>query len=129
MKANTQSYDGQFVRAANRRPSSDDIYTGPQTFRRVNGASGIHQVQLLNGLHHQVGTGRRFGYAGEGYMYAIAPVIPGQYNAQNKGGFVPKGPDPLSMARLFRNGPGSQPVNPGGPGKMAGTQFVNPMTG
>jgi hypothetical protein len=30
---------------------------------------------------------------------------------------------------MWQAGPGSQPANPGGPGRIAGPQYINPMTG
>lgn len=100
----------------------------PHPLRRYVNASGAQDVQLNNGMRNGILTGRRLPYAGTGFLYAVRPEIPGQ-TRDNYGGYHVKGPSPLNIQAIFRNGPGSQPDNPGGPGKIAATHFINPMTG
>jgi hypothetical protein len=56
------------------------------------------------------------------------PRIPGQTRG-DVSGFHKRGPSPLNYDQFWQQGPGSQPSNPGGPGQIAGPQFINPMTG
>jgi hypothetical protein len=121
--------NGLVVNKSNRKPPSSDWDQTPIGFRRfVN--TGTQDVQIWNGLRHRVATGYRFAYPGAGYLYAYAPVMPGSaWTPATYGGTHKRGIDPLSYARLQREGPGSQPANPGGPGKIAGTSYHNPMTG
>jgi hypothetical protein len=94
----------------------------PITFRRNINASGLQDVQLRNPV---ASTSRKriVLYTAAGYLWAVAPRIPGQ-SRDNFGGFHQRGVDPQSYAAMWNAGPGSQPVNPGGPGKIAGRQFV-----
>jgi hypothetical protein len=56
------------------------------------------------------------------------PRIPGQTRG-DVAGFHKRGPSPLNLDKFWQAGPGSQPSNPGGPGKIAAPAFINPMTG
>lgn len=85
-------------------------------------------VQLNNGLHNRIASGKRIPYNGTGYLYAVRPQIPGQ-TRDNAAGFHSRGPSPYNVNDLFTNGPGAQPDHPGGPGKIAGISFINPMSG
>lgn len=111
------------------RLNGEDIDHTPRQFRRNVNASGLQDVQINNGLRWGVGRGNRFipGF-NVGYLYAAAPVIPGQQRG-DAGGFHKRGPSPLNVQAMIQNGPGSQPANPGGPGQIAGTQLYNPMSG
>lgn len=97
----------------------------PRLFQRYNIAAGQFEVQLDNGLHRKIGTGLRLPQVT--YLYAANPRIPGQMR-DNYGGFHKRGIDPQSYNNLVQNGPGAQPSNPGGPGKMAGNYLYNPGT-
>jgi hypothetical protein len=88
----------------------------------------VTDVQLNNGLRWRVGAGRRINYSGAGYLNVVNPIIPGQ-TRDNAAGFHAKGPSPYNFADVFTNGPGAQPEHPGGPGKIAGTRLINPMSG
>lgn len=125
-----ESYNGLEQRNRNRQaPESDMDYT-PRQFRRFVGASGAQEVQIGNGLRDHIASGKIHNYAGEGYLYAVVPQMPGYRRVgQNAGGFHKRGPDPLSVFSMYQSGPGSQPANPGGPGKIAAPSYVNPMTG
>jgi len=123
-----QLLKGMVVAKPNRRAPTCDVDTTPIQFRRYVGASGVHEVQLRNGLWHRVGAGKRTAYRGTHYLFNVAPLIPGQ-TRQDAAGYHKRGPDPLSIAAMKQAGPGSQPANPGGPGKIAGSLFINPMTG
>lgn len=94
----------------------------PINFRRNVNASGLQDVQLRNPV---ASTSRKriVLYTAAGYLWAVAPRIPGQ-RRDNFGGFHQRGVDPQSYAAMWNAGPGSQPVNPGGPGRIAGRQFV-----
>lgn len=120
--------NGYLTRARNRAAPSTDKDSTPREFRRYVDASGFAHVQADNGLHRRVASGLRGPLAFVNYLYAIQPIIPGQ-TRDNYGGFHhPRGIDPQSYAQLWADGPGAQPVNPGGPGKIASNYFVNPGT-
>lgn len=123
-----QSDNNSLVRKNNRRPPSLDIDTLPHQFRRYVNASGVQDMQLHNGMHNRILTGLRIPYLGTGYLFAVVPRIPGQTRG-DVAGFHSRGPSPLNYQALWQQGPGSQPSNPGGPGRIAGPQFINPMTG
>jgi len=107
-------------------PSCDQDFL-PRPFRQYVNV-GAKDVQINNGLRWRVGAGLRIGYAGAGFLYGVVPQIPGQ-TRDNAAGYHKKGPSPFNIADLFTSGPGSQPAHPGGPGKIAGPQLFNPMTG
>lgn len=123
-----QTYNGGLVRKANRQAPTCDADILPHQFRRYVDASGVQSVQLVNGLQGNIATGLRIPYHGTGYLFAAAPRIPGQTRG-DVAGFHRRGPSPLNWESMWQNGPGSQPANPGGPGRIAGPQFYNPMTG
>jgi hypothetical protein len=122
-----QSYNNLEFRKANRRPSQSDVDLTPYPIRLLTNMS-VTDVQLNNGLHRGVASGLRIPYRGSGYLYGVRPEIPGQ-TRDNAAGFHRRGPSPYNVQDLFDNGPGSQPDHPGGPGKIAATRFVNPMSG
>lgn len=109
------------------RNTPPDVDLSPYLVRRFTNMS-MTDVQLNNGLHHGIGSGRRIAYDGSGYLYAVTPIIPGQ-TRDNAAGFHRRGPSPYNYQNMWDAGPGSQPVNPGGPGKIAAPTFINPMTG
>jgi hypothetical protein len=86
--------------------------------------SGVANVQLINPVA-TTSRKRIVLYTAAGYLWAVAPRIPGQ-TRDNFAGFHMRGIDPYSYAALIAQGPGSNPVNPGGPGKIAGRRYVNP---
>lgn len=119
--------NGLVVSKTDRQAPSSDFDMTPRQFRRYIG-NGTQDVQLNCGTQRRLRSGLRFGYRGAGYLFTVEPRIPGQTRG-NYGGFHKRGPDPLSMQNLFANGPGAQPANPGGPGKIAAPAYQNPMTG
>jgi hypothetical protein len=123
-----QSYNNSLVRKPNRLPPSTDVDRLPHQFRRYVNASGVQDVQLLNGLYNGILTGLRIPYLGAGWLFTVVPRIPGQTRG-DVAGFHKRGPSPLNYDQFWQQGPGSQPANPGGPGRIAAPQFVNPMTG
>jgi hypothetical protein len=132
--ANTPFYPMQNYRGLSAIPNparnnGEDIDNTPRQFRRLVNASGVQDVQIHNGLRWGVGRGNRAipGYP-YGYMYDVAPIIPGQTRG-DAGGFHKRGPSPLNVAAIWQAGPGSQPANPGGPAQIAGTTLINPMSG
>lgn len=123
------SYTNRSLRPNPRRQAPTcDMDMLPHPYRRVVDASGILQPQLQNGLRWRVGSGKRWAYAAAGYLYAAFPTIPGQTRG-DQAGFHRKAPAPINVQALWESGPGAQPQNPGGPGKIAAPFFVNPMTG
>lgn len=122
-----QPYRNTLVPKVNRKAPSSDVDTMPHQFRRYV-ATGVQDVQLINGLQNGIAAGWRIPYAGAGYLFAVVPRIPGQTRG-DVAGFHPRGPSPLNYDNLWQQGPGSQPSNPGGPGRIASPQFYNPMTG
>lgn len=120
-------FNGHEFRKPNRQaPQSDqDFY--PYLIRRFTNMS-VTDVQLHNGLRWGVASGRRVAYNGVGYLNVVQPIIPGQMR-DNVAGWHRKGPSPYRVNNVFQSGPGSQPANPGGPGKIAAPSFVNPMSG
>ena len=120
-------YNGSLRSNPNRQAPSSDMDVAPHATRRYVNMS-THDVQLNNGLRSRVAAGLRRGYIGTGYLYAVAPIIPGQ-TRDNAAGFHVRGPSPLNVQAMWEAGPGSQPDNPGGPGKIAAPVFINPMTG
>jgi len=123
-----QFLNGLLIRKPNRNAPTNDYDLTPRMVRRFVAASGVHDVQLHGGLRDGIASGLRINVPAAGYLMAASPIIPGQQRGQ-VGGFHKRGPDPLSMAALWQNGPGSQPANPGGPGHIAGPYLANPMTG
>lgn len=123
-----QSYNNGLVRKMNRLPPTSDADRLPHQFRRFVNGSGVQDVQLANGLRNGVAAGWRIPYAGAGYLFGVVPRIPGQTRG-DVSGFHKRGPSPLNYDQFWQQGPGSQPSNPGGPGQIAGPQFINPMTG
>jgi len=122
-----ESYNGRETWKSNRRPSQSDVDGYPWPIRRFTNMS-VTDVQLNNGLHNGVASGRRITYQGSGYLYAVRPEIPGQ-TRDNASGYHRRGPSPYNVQDLFTAGPGAQPEHPGGPGKIAAPRFVNPMSG
>jgi hypothetical protein len=122
-----QSYNGLETRKANRQPSQSDVDGYPWPIRLLTNMS-VTDVQLNNGLHNGVASGKRINYAGAGYLYAVQPQIPGQ-TRDNVSGFHRRGPSSYNVQDLFTAGPGSQPEHPGGPGQIAGPRVINPMSG
>lgn len=123
-----QNYYGlQFSAPANSQYSRSFNDHTPTLQRRYDSGqvSGVSQVQLINPVA-TTSRKRIVLYTAAGYLWAVAPRIPGQ-TRDNFGGFHARGIDPNSYAALIARGPGSQPVNPGGPGKIAGRSYVNPM--
>jgi hypothetical protein len=123
-----QSYNNSLVSKRNRQAPTTDVDTLPHQFRRYVNASGLQDVQAINGLQYGIAAGKRIPYMGAGYLFAAAPRIPGQTRG-DVGGFHKRGPSPLNYEAFWQAGPGSQPANPGGPARIAGPQFFNPMTG
>lgn len=121
------SWNNSMVAKPNRQSPTCDADVKPHQVRRYVNMS-VTDVQLNNGLRYGVASGRRIPYVGTGYLYAVMPQIPGQ-TRDNAAGFHVRGPSPLNVQTLWEQGPGSQPANPGGPGKIAAPLFVNPMTG
>lgn len=119
--------NGYLTSAPNRANPSTDIDHAPREFRRFVNASGAQDVQISNGLWRKTGFGRRKAIDYVTWIYAASPRIPGQQR-DDFGGKHKRGIDPLSYRQLFEEGPGSQPVNPGGPGKIAGDMIWNPGT-
>lgn len=122
------TYNGGLVRKPNRQAPTSDADILPHQFRRYVNASGVQDVQAINGLRNGVAAGKRIGYRGAGWLYAVVPRIPGQTRG-DVAGFHKRGPSPLNYDKFWQDGPGSQPDNPGGPGRIAAPQFYNPMTG
>lgn len=123
-----QPYNGGLVSKPNRQAPSSDVDRLPHQFRRYVNASGVQDVQLHNGLHNGIAAGWRLPYLGAGWFALAAPRIPGQTRG-DVGGFHARGPSPLNWEQMWQNGPGSQPSNPGGPGRIAAPRFYNPMSG
>jgi hypothetical protein len=129
----------------NRREWSSDANFAPQQFRRYI-MTGLQDVQLISGVPRKLYTGLLVNPIwfhvnssvpeASGWVDVYqTPRNPGAASYPPAGsGAAPAGYhfralDPLSWAALFKAGPGSQPSNPGGPGKIAGAQISNPMTG
>ena len=122
-----QSINGCEQRAPNRQAGQSDKDYSPWLARRYTNMS-VTDVQLHNGLRWRVASGLRIPYLGTGFMYGVRPQIPGQ-TRDNVAGFHKKGPSPYTVQDVFDAGPGAQPDHPGGPGMIAGTTFINPMSG
>lgn len=121
-------YNGLIYRKRNRQAPDSDVDGLPHEYRRVVNASGSQDVQLINGLQNGIAAGLRIPYFGAGWLFAAAPRIPGQTRG-DVAGFHMRGPSPLNYDAMWQAGPGSQPDNPGGPGRIAAPTFVNPMSG
>lgn len=118
--------DAMVVRKWNRRPPSSDYDLTRRLFRRYVNTSST-DVQLNSGTQKMLRSGYRWPYRGAGWLF---PVPPFQAAFQPTfGGFPVRGPDPWSMARQFVQGPGRNPINPGGPASIAAVTYENPMTG
>lgn len=121
--------NGFLTAKPDRRSATSDVDHSPRLFQHyalVDG--GLRDVQLLNGKQRRTGSGLMGPIAYQNYLSQAQPIIPGQ-GRDSWGGFAPKrGIDPQSYATLWANGPGAQPVNPGGPGKIAADYFINPGT-
>jgi hypothetical protein len=121
-------YNGGLVRKPNRQAPTSDADILPHQLRRQVNASGAQDVQIANGLRNGIATGLRIPYLGSGWLFMAAPRIPGQMRG-DVAGFHARGPSPLNYQQMWEMGPGAQPSNPGGPGRIAAPRFVNPMTG
>lgn len=121
--------NGFLTAKQNRHAPTTDANNAPKEFQHYVDASGFTHEQLNNGLHRKIATGRtsQLGHQAP-YLTTIVPIIPGQ-TRDNFGGYLPKGIDPQSYSALIDAGPGSQPVNPGGVGKIAANYYVNPYAG
>lgn len=115
------------------RLNGSDVERTPVIFRQYVDASGIHEVQLLNGVG-QISMSRWDSTANlpgfprkTGWLYAVSQIIP-THQWKDAAGFHKRGPAPQNVQNIWEAGPGSQPENPGGPGKIASPAFVNPMT-
>jgi hypothetical protein len=115
-------------RKLNRSAPTCDTDRLPHPIRHFVDPSNVLQTQLQNGLRWRVGSGKRWTYPGAGYLYGAFPSIPGQTRG-DVAGFHRRAPAPMNVQALWKSGPGSQPSNPGGPGKIAAPYFFNPMTG
>lgn len=117
-----------FLRSVPNRhaPTTDRDYS-PREFRRYVDASGAQQVMLNNGMRNRIATGLRVPFVS--YLYAAEPRIPGQMR-DDYGGKHKRGIGPLQYRNAFREGPGSQPMDPGGTQsrQMMGDYLYNPMT-
>jgi hypothetical protein len=122
------SYNNGLVRKLNRQAPSTDVDAYPHQFRRYVNGSGAQDVQLINGLQNGIASGLRIPYLGAGWLFTVVPRIPGQTRG-DAAGFHKRGPSPLNYQLMWQQGPGSQPANPGGPGKIAAPTFINPMSG
>jgi hypothetical protein len=123
-----QGYNNGLQRKWNRLPPTTDADRLPHQVRNFVNASGAQDVQLVNGLQNGIAAGLRIPYWGSGYLFMAAPRIPGQTRG-DVAGFHRRGPSPLNYQNMWEQGPGAQPDNPGGPGRIAAPRFVNPMTG
>jgi hypothetical protein len=121
-------YNGLIYRKLNRQAPDSDVDGLPHQVRSYVNASGAQDVQIGNGMQNGIATGLRIPYAGAGYLYAVVPRIPGQTRG-DVAGFHVRGPSPVNYTAMWEAGPGSQPDNPGGPGRIAAPRFINPMTG
>lgn len=112
------------------RNNGQDIDRTPIQFRHYVNASGVQDVQISNGLRNGIARGVRAipGLVAKAYLMSSVPRIPGQQRG-DVSGFHARGPSPLNVQQWLETGPGSQPDNPGGPGKIAGNTLFNPMTG
>jgi hypothetical protein len=109
---------------------SNDLDHSPIIYNRF--ATRWADIQLKNGLANGVASGRINSYRGEGWYDVVVPVVPGQTRliGTNHSGYFPaKGPAPSQWQDNFNQGPGSQPLTPGGPGQMVGTDLYNPGSG
>jgi hypothetical protein len=119
--------NGFLTAKPDRRSATSDVDHSPRLFERYYD-TGFQHVQLLNGLQRRTAAGLMGPIAYQDYLSQAVPIIPGQ-RRDSYGGFAPKrGIDPQSYAQLWSDGPGSQPSNPGGPGKIAADTFINPGT-
>jgi hypothetical protein len=120
--------NGYLTSKPDRAAPQTDVDHAPREFRRYVDASGFSHVQANNGLWSRRGSGLMGPIAYVDFLAQSVPTIPGQ-NRDNYGGFhKARGIDPQSYQQLWNNGPGAQPVNPGGPGKIAADYFINPGT-
>lgn len=124
-----ENYFGlQFAAPATSQYSRSYNDNTPINFRRKMGdVSGVSNVQLINPVA-TTSRKRIVLYTAAGYLWAVVPRIPGQTRG-DFGGFHMRGIDPQSYAALIAAGPGSQPPNPGGPGKIAGRTYIPPSSG
>jgi hypothetical protein len=89
---------------------------------------GYNDVQLHNGMGRGQLNGQLYPYYQQVFVWAYMPRIPGQTRG-DVGGFHKRGPSIYNVQDMLMNGPGSQPEHPGGPGQVAGTTIINPMSG
>ena len=140
-----QLYNGLVSYNNDRRPWSEDKDSRPTQFRRFI-MTGLQDVQLISGTPQGRYKGSLINPVlmmahptvspAEGWVTVYqTPRNPGAASYPPSGtgaayaGYHFRGIDPLSYSALFQAGPGSQPANPGGPGKIAGPYLDNPMTG
>jgi hypothetical protein len=119
------SYNGLVQYDLARSPGAFGRDLAPHIFRRFTNL-GYTDVQLHNGM----GRGQLSGKMMLNYpmYFAFVPIIPGQTRG-DVAGFKNRGPSPYNVQDWMQQGPGSQPEHPGGPGQVAGTTILNPMSG
>lgn len=120
------SYNGLVNYDLSRSPGAFGRNLTPHLFRRYTNM-GYMDVQLNNGLFNGVGRGRMNIKFPRMWDFDV-PRIPGQTRG-DVAGFKPRGPSPYNVEDWLMSGPGSQPDHPGGPGQVAGTTILNPMSG
>lgn len=117
--------NGYLTAAPNRHAPTTDKDHAPREFLRYANGSGISDVQLWNGLRKRVASGRRVPFVT--FLYAANARIPGQMR-DDYGGKHKHGIGPLEYQNIWRNGPGSQPADPGGTRQFYGDFLMNPGT-
>jgi hypothetical protein len=105
------------------RLNGDDLDYTPFIIRRYTNM-GVKDIQLHSGTGHGIRSGRIMNYLQFGYLYAVTPHQPGYANP-TFGGTHRRGGSPLTNQAVMMNTAGVQPNNPGNPGMMAATQFIN----
>jgi hypothetical protein len=107
----------------------NDLTNAPVTFNRFGTRWG--DIQLKNGLANGVASGRINRYRGEGWYDVVVPAIPGQDRLYGKtpSAFIPRGGAPSQYQKHYDDTAGSQPLYPGGPGHVMGTELINPGSG
>jgi hypothetical protein len=110
------------------RNNGSDLEGTPVSWRMKQNPNGALDVQLLNGVG-QISMKRMSSVNphATGRLYAASQIIP-PHQWRDYGGWHIRGPAPANVQNLWEAGPGAQPANPGGPGKIASPAFINPMT-
>jgi hypothetical protein len=107
------------------RNNGNDLDTTPIRYAYPVNGSDVLELQLKNGLEDGAMQGKNtIPGIPSGWMAfntLVTMFRPGQRTSHSQqGGFMPGPVSPYNIANMVQQTAGSEPVNPGGPGQVAG---------